>query len=130
MPSKQSPLDPDILFTSWSQSPTPPNSARSFASAIQCAFSLPSSDSYIYHAAPTSLSLSQAQSALNAGGANNLHAWYRDIRTGEPVRDPLPILPIAANSLSSVPYMEEDALSTRPILHMSQVQAENNNQPN
>jgi hypothetical protein len=37
---------------------------------------LPENDTYTYHAM-TSISLAQAQHAVNMGGVNGLHTWYR-----------------------------------------------------
>lgn len=45
------------------------------ATAIKAAFTLSNKDKYTYHA-NTSITLDQAQSAVNAGGANGLCAWY------------------------------------------------------
>lgn len=47
------------------------------ASAIAESFSLPTRDSYTYHAI-VSVTLAQVQHVISLGAANGLHAWYRD----------------------------------------------------
>lgn len=54
------------------------------ASAVRIAFSIPKKDSYKYRAT-TTVTLEQVQSAINAGAANGLHAWYvREEEVDEP----------------------------------------------
>lgn len=57
-------------------------------SAIITAFKLPKSDEYVYHAT-ASVTLSQAQSAINAGPSHGLHDWYLD-RESKPIGHPSP----------------------------------------
>jgi hypothetical protein len=52
-------------------------------SASRVLFQLPHPDPYTYHAI-TSVKLAQVQSVVNLGGANGLHAWYRN-EDGSPV---------------------------------------------
>ncbi|MCJ1444507.1 MAG: hypothetical protein MMC23_005009 [Stictis urceolatum] len=55
--------------------------------AIGNAFDLPFDDKWTYHA-NTAVTLPQVQSAINAGGVNNLHAWYVSPSTQKPLSPP------------------------------------------
>ncbi|EOO01631.1 hypothetical protein UCRPA7_2843 [Phaeoacremonium minimum UCRPA7] len=57
------------------------------AAAIRDWFQLPANDSYTYHAM-TSVTLAQVQHVVSLGAANNLHAWYADPETKEPLQPP------------------------------------------
>jgi hypothetical protein len=57
--------------------------------ASRVLFQLPDPDPYTYHAI-ASVKLAQVQSVVNLGGANGLHAWYRN-EDGSPVRTYLPV---------------------------------------
>lgn len=59
-----------------------------FADAISSWFKLPKNDKYVYHAI-TSVLLPQVQEIVSRGGANGLHAWYRN-EAGEVVSSPSP----------------------------------------
>ncbi|KAH8886742.1 hypothetical protein GQ53DRAFT_796617 [Thozetella sp. PMI_491] len=54
--------------------------------AIESWFMIPSTSQYIYHAIG-SVVLDQVQKAVEAGGVNGLHAWYRS-ETGETLQPP------------------------------------------
>ena len=64
-----------------------------FRTAIITAFHLPPNDDYIYHAT-ASVTLSQVQTAINAGSSHGLHDWYLDSNS-KPNGHP-PTLDIAA----------------------------------
>ena len=60
-----------------------------FRGAIIAAFALSERDAYTYHAM-ASVSLAQVQSAVDAGPANRLHAWYIDDQDADRPSPPLP----------------------------------------
>ena len=68
---------PDILLLKWSQSQKTLPLDKDFRNSIIKTFSLPQSDTYVYHAI-ASVTLSQVQEAIDHGGEAGLHAWYRD----------------------------------------------------
>ncbi|MCJ1475753.1 hypothetical protein MMC13_004417 [Lambiella insularis] len=78
-------FSPPTFFTTWSTSPSLPQS-NDLLTSITTAFSLPSPDTYTYHAI-ASVTLSQVQSAIAAGSTTGLHAWYLS-PSGEPLAPP------------------------------------------
>ena len=70
-------FDPDALFDSWRDGQKSLPVQDDLRSSILTTFNLPQSDKYIYHAM-ASVTLAQAQQAIEHGGKNGLHAWYRD----------------------------------------------------
>jgi hypothetical protein len=69
-------FDPNEFIRSWDSINSVPLN-NDFRDAIIRAFRLPSDDNYVYHAV-ASVTLPQVQSAIDAGRANGLCAWYRD----------------------------------------------------
>jgi len=68
-------FDPDRFFAQWDESgPARDNDLKNF---IIRAFGLKADDNYVYHAI-ASVTLDQVQIAVNAGGVNGMHVWYRD----------------------------------------------------
>ena len=67
-------FEPDAFLNEWNEESLP--QCNDLRSAIIQAFKL-KPDNYIYHAT-ASVSLDQVQSAIEHGGANGLHAWYRN----------------------------------------------------
>lgn len=55
-------------------------------SAVQAAFSIPSTDKYVYHA-NASVTLPQVQTAVHAGPTHGLHDWYLDAQN-HPIEHP------------------------------------------
>ncbi|KAF2418939.1 hypothetical protein EJ08DRAFT_46370 [Tothia fuscella] len=68
-------FDPNLFFYHWNDSLTPQN--NDLRTAINKAFGLRPEDDYVYHAV-ASVTLAQAQVAIDHGDVNGLHAWYRD----------------------------------------------------
>lgn len=70
-------FDPDDLFAKWANGDAHPTSSddNDFRGAIIRAFNLPANDTYVYHAI-ASVTLTQVQTAINAGAQHGLHAWY------------------------------------------------------
>lgn len=58
-------------------------SRNDFAGASRVLLGLPEHDEYIYHAT-ASVSLAETQQAVDLGGVNGLHTWYR-AEDGSPV---------------------------------------------
>ena len=93
-------FDPDTLLTSPEihQTAREALNQNDLQSAIKTAFNLSQKDKYTYHAS-VSITLEQAQAAINAGGANGLCAWYpseelfKDDEGGERRRLSYPSLP-------------------------------------
>jgi hypothetical protein len=69
-------FDPDSFFGDWPQT-APSINERTFEEFIHKAFRIKVPDTYTYHAT-ASVTLSQVQKAIDAGGAHGLHDWYRD----------------------------------------------------
>jgi len=68
-------FDPDRFFAQWDEPGFPrDDDLKSF---IIRAFGLKADDNYVYHAI-ASVTLDQVQVAINAGGLNGMHVWYRD----------------------------------------------------
>ncbi|KAL9064450.1 MAG: hypothetical protein Q9157_007828, partial [Trypethelium eluteriae] len=70
-------FDPDAFLEAWKIGRIGPPKDNDLRTAITEAFGLKENDDYVYHAI-ASVTLAQVQQAINAGGANGLHAWYRD----------------------------------------------------
>lgn len=72
-------FDPEIVINDQSLIDEIHNSlkANDLKTAIHKAFSIPETDSYVYHA-NVSINLSQVQKAVSAGPAHGLHDWYLD----------------------------------------------------
>ena len=72
-------FDPDNFIDQWSKSElgAPKDDDHDLETAIRRAFSLPTKDSYVYHAT-ASVTLAQVQKVIAAGSQHGLHAWYRD----------------------------------------------------
>ncbi|KAK2007573.1 hypothetical protein LZ32DRAFT_490075, partial [Colletotrichum eremochloae] len=57
-----------------------------FYGAVVVSFGLPEPDTYVYHAM-TAVRLAEVQRVVSMGGANGMHAWYRDDE-GKPLDPP------------------------------------------
>ena len=70
-------FDPDALFDAWrdGQKSSPKND--DLRSSILTTFDLPQKADYAYNAI-ASVTLAQVQQAVEYGGKNGLHDWYRD----------------------------------------------------
>jgi hypothetical protein len=68
-------FDPDAFFEQWDEAVVPHD--NDLKKCILRSFKLKQDDDYEYHAIAT-VTLNQVQSAINAGGRNGMHAWYRD----------------------------------------------------
>ena len=68
-------FDPNQLLDSWKPEFAPQND--NLKEAIQKTFGLKQNDNYVYHAI-ASVTLAQVQVAIEHGGSNGMHAWYRD----------------------------------------------------
>ena len=76
-------FQPDVFLASWAKDlkmllPQ----ENGLLSSIIAAFNLGQSDNYVYHAV-ASVTLAQAQDAIEHGSDNGLHAWYFD-EAGKP----------------------------------------------
>lgn len=80
-------FEPDILFESWNKGQSYLPKDEDLRSSIISTFNLPHNDSYVYHAT-ASVTLLQAQQAINHGEKAGLHAWYLDSE-GKPVSFPV-----------------------------------------
>ena len=69
-------FEPQKFFEAWNPEELIPQD-NDFRNCIITSFDLPENDDYTYHAI-ASVKLSQVQSAIDAGGANGMHAWYRE----------------------------------------------------
>ena len=73
-------FDPHKFFEDWAKNDfkdSPAVTNNDLALTIKAAFGLPQGDKWEYHAMAT-VTLPQAQAAVNAGSAHGLHSWYRD----------------------------------------------------
>lgn len=72
-------FNPGGFFTACSDGtiPAAPES-NDLRSWVIKSYGLKEDDDYVYHAM-ASVTLRQVQQAINAGGQNGLHAWYRDV---------------------------------------------------
>lgn len=68
-------FDPDQFIDQWDEAVVPRD--NDLKQCIIRAFKLKPNDDYVYHAM-ASVNLDQVQAAVNAGGINGMHAWYRD----------------------------------------------------
>ncbi len=76
-------FDPEKFFDAWQKEELTAPHDNDFRKFIIKSFGLRVSDQYGYRAT-TEVTLQGAQSHVDAGGANGLHAWYRDAE-GKPV---------------------------------------------
>lgn len=77
-------FDPDKYFEAWSKQEYQPPYDNDFRKFIIRTFGLPRNDDYGYMAQNAEVTLLKAQTYLEVGAQNNLHAWYRDAE-GQPV---------------------------------------------
>ncbi|KAF2842614.1 hypothetical protein M501DRAFT_993343 [Patellaria atrata CBS 101060] len=85
----------DAFFSNWSDDYVPKN--NDLRASILKAFNLKSQDAFIYHA-HSSVTLEQAQRALDFGRTNGLLAWYRD-EDGNEIQPPPPADVVAYTSI-------------------------------
>ncbi len=78
-------FDPDRFLQTWTEDKySPLLNGKSFAQNIREAFSIPTSDQYVYRAqAETTLDITQK--AIAGKRANGLHSWYIFQDEGKPV---------------------------------------------
>lgn len=76
-------FEPDQFFETWAKEDFTLPIDNDFRKFIIKAFGLRVRDTYAYKAT-AEVTLEQAQSHVQAGGINGLHAWYRD-GEGKPV---------------------------------------------
>ncbi|KAL9050823.1 MAG: hypothetical protein Q9162_006410 [Coniocarpon cinnabarinum] len=81
-------FEPDGLFARLDDGfdPRPDAKSSDLRTAIRTCFSLPASDSYVYHAT-ASVTLDQVQQAVKAGRQHGLHDWYPDATSPPPTSD-------------------------------------------
>ncbi|KAK5121622.1 hypothetical protein LTR85_004794 [Meristemomyces frigidus] len=80
-------FDPDKYFEAWSKQEYQPPYDNDFRKFIVRTFGLPIPDDYGYMAQNAEVTLLKAQTYLEVGAQNNLHAWYRDAE-GQPRESP------------------------------------------
>lgn len=80
-------FNPDNFLQNWSDEKlSPTHSGKPLAQCIREAFSIPSSDTYVYRAqAETTLDITQR--AIAGKRSYGLHGWYHD-EEGKPVGTP------------------------------------------
>lgn len=92
-------FDPDEFFEKWDEALVPHNNR--LQACIKQAFKLKPNDDYVYHAI-ASVTLEQVQVAINYGGANGMHAWYRDEKSEQvcppPIHPRAPTLILSSKS--------------------------------
>lgn len=79
---KTPPLDAQAFIQAWNRDDVPKN--NDLRSSIVAKFQLNNLDDYVYYAGQASVTLPQAQVAIDHGDANGMHNWYQD-ENGEQV---------------------------------------------
>ena len=75
-------FDPEAFLALWDDTQKPGVDGR-LDEWITNSFDIDLNDGYVYHAT-AAVTLPQVQQAINVGGRNGMHAWYRD-EEGKPV---------------------------------------------
>lgn len=111
-------FDPDKFFEAWSKGELTAPYDNDFRKFMIKSFGLRMSDQYGYRAT-TEVTLLGAQSHIDAGAANGLHAWYRD-PAGQPVSmSQDQVLEMASHVKCSPKSVFRDQIQTLPTsLHI------------